>query len=196
MALSRKRQKELNRLKSDAEDLWENQKDLLDHATKVVRDASRQAANYTREEVAPRVRDTYEDRVRPAVHAGLSTARTAAGNTRDKLVEDVLPAMSSALGTALAAIEVAKNKQVREAISQASRIGRDVGTKVGIVQPKPAGPGRYILIGFGVVAVLAVAYAAYQTLRADDDLWIDDEPEPEEIEDLETVENLEKTAGE
>ncbi len=182
MALSRKRQKELNRLKAQAEDLWEDQKDLLDHASKVVRDASRQAANYTREEVAPRVRDTYEDKVRPVVNAGVSGAKSAVGTTRDKLVDDVLPAMSAALGTALAAIEVAKNKQVREAISRASKFGTDVGTKVGIVQPKPAGPGRYILIGFGVVAALAVAYAAYQTLRADDDLWIDDEPEPDEIE--------------
>ena len=176
MALSRKRQKELNRLKSQAEDLWEDQKELLDHASKVLRDASRQAAHYTREEVAPKVRETYEDRVRPAVSAGLGGVRSAAGSTREKLIEDVLPAMSSAVGTALAAIEVAKNKQVREAISRASKIGTDVGTKVGLVQPKP-GPGRYILIGFGVVAALAVAYAAWQTLRADDELWIDDEPE-------------------
>jgi len=183
MALSRKRQKELNRLKSQAEDLWEDQKDLLDHASRVVREASRQAANYSREEVAPKVRETYEDRVRPVVNTGIATARTAATSTRDKLVEDVLPAMSSALGTALAAIEVAKNKQVREAISRASKFGTEVGTKVGIVQPKPsAGPGRYILIGLGVVATLAVAYAAYQTLRADDDLWIDDEPEADEVE--------------
>ena len=56
-------------------------------------------------------------------------------------------------------------------------IGTDIGTNVGIIKPKPAGPGRYILIGVGVVAFAAVAYAAWQTLRADDDLWIDDEPE-------------------
>ena len=59
MALSRKRRKELNRLKGQAEDLWEDQKELLDHASKVVRDASRHAALYAREEVAPRVRDTF-----------------------------------------------------------------------------------------------------------------------------------------
>jgi hypothetical protein len=177
MALSRKRQKELNRLKSQAEDLWEDQKELLDHAARVVRDASRQAANYTREEVAPRVRDTYEDRVKPAVASGFAGARSAAQSTRDRLVDDVLPAMSSALGTALAAIEVAKNKQVREAISRASKIGTDVGTQVGIIKPKPVGAGRYIAIGIGVVAAAAVAYAAWQTLRADDDLWVDDEPD-------------------
>ena len=56
--------------------------------------------------------------------------------------------------------------------------GAKEGTKVGIIEPpKKSGPGKYILIGFGVVTVAAIAYAAWQTLRADDDLWIDDEPE-------------------
>jgi len=178
VALSRKRQKELNRLKSQAEDLWEEQRELLDQAARVVRDASRQAAHYTREEVGPRVRDAYEDRLKPAVASGVSSARSAAKHTRDRLVDDVLPAMSSALGTALAAIEVAKNKQVRDAITRATKLGTDVGTRVGLIQPKPSsGPGRYILIGLGVVAAAAVAYAAWQTLRADDDLWIDDDAE-------------------
>ena len=173
MALSRKRRKELSRLKGQAEDLWEDQKELLDHASKVVRDASRQAAHYAREEVGPRVRDTFEDTVKPAVSSGFRSARSAAESGRDRLVGDVLPAVTSALGTALAAIEVAKNRQVRDAISRATKIGTDVG----IIKPKPAGPGRYILIGVGVVAFAAIAYAAWQTLRADDDLWIDDEPE-------------------
>lgn len=175
MALSRKRQKELNRLKSQAEDLWENQKELLEHASKVVRDASRQAANYAREEVSPRLRDTYEDSVRPAVHSGIAGARSAASSGRDSLVHNVLPSVTSALGTALAAIEVAKNQQVRDAISRATKIGTDVGARVGLIKPKPVGPGRYLLIGIAVVAAAGVAYAAWQTLRADDDLWIDDE---------------------
>ena len=177
MALSRKRRKELKRLKSQAEDLWEDQKELLDHASKVVRDASRQAAHYAREEVSPRIRDTFEDTVKPAVGAGVRNARSAAESVRDRLVHDVLPGVTSALGTALAALEVAKNRQVRDAISKATKFGTDVGTNVGLIKPKPAGPGRYILIGVGVVAFAAVAYAAWQTLRADDDLWIDDEPE-------------------
>ena len=177
MALSRKRRKELNKLKNQAENLWDDQKELLDHAAKVVRDASRQAAHYAREEVSPRIRDTFEDTVKPAVDSGIRGARSAANTGRDRLVHDVLPGVTSALGTALAAIEVAKNQQVRDAIGRATKIGTDVGTKVGIIKPKPAGPGRYILIGVGVVAFAAVAYAAWQTLRADDDLWIDDEPE-------------------
>ncbi len=177
MALSRKRRKELLRLRSHAEALWGDQKDLLDHASKVVRDASRQAANYAREEVSPRVRDAYEDRVRPAIGAGVAGARNAAAGTRDRFVGEVLPAVSSALGTALAAIEVAKNQHVRDAIARASKYGTDLGTKAGLIKPKPAGPGRYIVIGIGLVAFAAVAYAAWQTLRADDDLWIEEEPD-------------------
>lgn len=173
MALSRKRRKELDRLKKQAEHVWDDQKELLDHAAKVVREASRQASNFAREEVGPRVKDTYEDRIVPAVGAGIAGARSAAGTARDKFTRDVLPTVTSALGTALAAIEVAKDKQVRDAISRATKLGTELGTKVGIVKPKPAGPGRYILIGLGVVAVAAVAYATWQTLRADDDLWIE-----------------------
>lgn len=177
MALSRKRRKELARLKNSAGDLWDDQKELLDHASRVVREASRQAALFAREDVAPRVRDTYEDRLRPAVASGIAGARSAASSTREKIVGDVLPGITSALGTALAAIEVAKNQQVRHAIASASKLGKDVGTKVGIIQPKSSGPGKYIAIGLGVVALGVIAYAAYQTLRADDDLWIEDEPE-------------------
>ena len=186
MALSRKRRKELNRLKSQAEDLWEDQKELIDHASKVVRDARRQAAHFAREEVAPRVRDTYEDRVRPAFESGVSSARSAARTAGKRFSDDVLPAMSGALGTALAALEVAKNREVREAISRASKGATAVGTRLGIVQPKP-GPGRYILIGIGVVAAIGVAYAAWQTLRADDELWVDDEATPVgDLDDAET----------
>ncbi|MGV8881359.1 MAG: hypothetical protein ACOH19_04330 [Rhodoglobus sp.] len=175
MALTRKQKKEFKQLKSQTEDLWDDQKELFDHASRVVREASRQASRYARQEVTPKVRDAYEDKLGPVVN----TARSAASHTRDKFVDDVLPSVTSALGTALAAIEVAKNKQVRDAISRAARFGHDVGHRVGIVQTPPpkAGVGRYVLIGFGVVAALAVGYAAYQTLRADDDLWIDDEPE-------------------
>ena len=67
MALSRKRQKELTKLKRSAEELWDEQRDALEHASAVLKDARRQAANYAREEVGPRARDTYDSRVRPAV---------------------------------------------------------------------------------------------------------------------------------
>lgn len=174
MGLSRKRQRELNRLKRTTSELWEDQKDVLEHASKVVREARRQLANVSREEVAPRVRETYESRIRPGVESGIEAGRQFAGTAKDKVTRDLLPAVSSALGTALAALEVAKDPRVRQAFGRV----RDAGRKAGIVPARPAsGPGRYILIGIGLVAAAGLAYAAWQTLRADDELWVSDDPE-------------------
>lgn len=171
MGLSRKRQRELKRLKRSAEELWDEQREAIEHASAVLRDARRQAANYAREEVGPRVRDTYEDRVRPAVRDGLRAGRSAASWGRERLSDDVLPAISGAVGSALAMLEAAKDPRVRDVVRRVSSVGQ----RAGIVQaPKSAGPGRFILIGLGVVAAAGIAYAAWQTLRADDDLWIED----------------------
>lgn len=75
MTLSRKRQRELRRLKRSAEELWEEQRDAMEHASAVLKDARRQAANYAREEIGPRVRETYEDRFKPAVATGIAATR-------------------------------------------------------------------------------------------------------------------------
>lgn len=163
MALSRKRQRELNRLKRDAEQLWDQQREAIEHASAVLKDARRQAANYAREEVGPRVRE------------GFGAARGAASSARGRFTDEVLPAITGTIGSALAVLEAAKNPRVREVVRRVSRAGQ----RAGVVTPvKSAGPGRYILIGLGLVAVVGVAYAAWQTLRADDDLWIEDLGDP------------------
>jgi hypothetical protein len=172
MGLSRKRQRELKRLKRSAEELWDEQREAIEHASAVLRDARRQAANYAREEVGPRVRDAYEDRVRPAMRDGMRAGRSAASWGRDRLTDDVVPAITGALGSALAMLEAAKDPRVRDVVRKVSRSGQRAG--VVTMPTRSAGPGRYILIGLGVVAVAGVAYAAWQTLRADDDLWIED----------------------
>ena len=138
MGLSRKRQRELNRLKRSAEELWDEQREAIEHASAVLRDARRQAANYAREEVGPRVRDTYEDRVRPAVRDGLRAGRTAASWGGERLRDDVVPAISGALGSALAMLEAAKDPRVREVVRKVSSAGQ----RAGIVQapPSPRGP--------------------------------------------------------
>lgn len=171
MGLSRKRQRELKRLKRSAEELWDEQRDAIEHASAVLRDARRQAANYAREEVAPRVRDTYEDRVRPVVRDGIRAGRQAASWGGERLRDDVVPAITGALGSALAMLEAAKDPRVRDVVRKVSRAGERAGV---VTPPKSSGPGRYILIGLGVVAAAGIAYAAWQTLRADDDLWIEE----------------------
>lgn len=163
MALSRKRQRELNRLKRDAERLWEEQREAIDHATVVLKDARRQAANYAREEIRPRIDD------------GFASARRTASSARERFTDDVLPAITGTIGSALAVLEAAKDPRVRDVVRRVSRAGEKAGV---VTMPKKSGPGKYILLGLGVVAVAGVAYAAWQTLRADDELWIEDLGDP------------------
>ncbi len=163
MALSRKRQRELKRLKRDAERLWDEQREAIDHATVVLKDARRQAANYAREEIRPRIDD------------GFATARRTASSARERFTDDVLPAITGTIGSALAVLEAAKDPRVRDVVRRVSRAGEKAGV---VTMPKKSGPGRYILLGLGVVAVAGVAYAAWQTLRADDELWIEDLGDP------------------
>jgi hypothetical protein len=188
VGLSRKRKKELTRLRGTASELWNDQKDVLEQASQVVREASKQLGHLNREEVAPRVRDAVDQHLRPGVASGVAATRSAAGTTRDKLVEDVMPAVVSALASAIAVIDAAKSPQVREAISRAGRVGSRLGSTVAPApRPKSPGPGRYILIGVGLVAVAGIAYAAWQTLRADDELWVSDESDDGEPESVVTA---------
>lgn len=200
MALSRKRKRELKRLKHSASDLWDDQRDVLEHASKVVREAGRQVGHLGRDEVAPRVRDTIDHRVKPVFASGASATRYAASHTRDKFTHEIFPTVASALASALAVIEVTKDARVRDAMKavrkagdktgnvielsskktkkKAKKLRKELSKRVGFIPPKSTpGPGRYIVIGVGVVALAGLGYAVWQTLRADDDLWISDEPE-------------------
>jgi hypothetical protein len=164
MALSRKRQKELKRLRRSAEDLWQEQRDAIDHASTVLREARRQAGNYAREEVGPRVRTAYDDRVRPVAYSA-----------RQAFSHDVLPAVSGAVGSALAVLEATRDPRVRDVVRRATSTTTRLAGKVAPVPVQKKTPvGRYIALGIGAVAVAGVLYAAWQTLRADDDLWIED----------------------
>lgn len=163
MSLSRKRKKELKRLRSSAEELWGNQQVVLEHANHVAREASRQLGNLTREEVVPRVRDGYQQYVVPAAR----TAGRAVENT-------VVPAVGNALGAVLAIGDVAQDARVRRAVGR-------IAPKALPPEKKKSGLGigGILAIGAGVVVAAGVAYAVWQTFRADDELWVaDDEPQP------------------
>jgi hypothetical protein len=169
MELSRKRRRELKKLRGSASELWDEQREVLDRATKVLGEARRQLTNVGREEIAPRVRDTVENRMLPSVAAGVVNTKQAARTARSKIVDGVMPAVSSAFGSALTLAEIAKDAKVREAVAHLRK---------GKLEPeKSSGPGRFILMAVGLVAVAGIAYAAWQTLRSDDDLWVGDEAE-------------------
>jgi hypothetical protein len=163
MSLTRKRRKALKKLQGSAEDLWLDQQAVLDRANFVVREAANQVSGLTHEEVVPRVRHAV-DSIGPVIGRNVVGAKIAAQEVRNRFASDVLPAVGNALGSAASVLHVANNPQVKAAIAK--------------TQPKKKSStpvGAYIAIGFGIVAAVGVGYALWQTLRADDELWIADE---------------------
>ena len=170
MSLSRKRRKELKRLRSSAEELWGNQQHVLEQANSVAREASRALGNLTREEFVPRVRTGYDQYVRP----GFDATRSLARNAGDAVDRTVTPTIGNALGYLMSIGDVANDARVRRALGR-------VSLRSPVVEKKGPGVGTYLAIGAGIVAAAGVAYAVWQTFRADDELWVaDDEPTPAE----------------
>jgi hypothetical protein len=162
ISLSRKRKKELRRLQGQANDLWDAQQHLLGEAATVAREAGRQLGNFNREHVVPVVNEQYDARVRPYVDRGYKIGR--------QIVNDrVVPALGAAAGTALSVVDAANAKR------------RELAQNAGFVVEPPKksggiGAGGIIAILLGVAAAVGIAYAAWQTLRADDELWVADDP--------------------
>ncbi|KQM16712.1 DNA helicase [Plantibacter sp. VKM Ac-2880] len=169
MSLSRKRRKELKKLKGSAADLWDSQQDVLNHANEVAREVSRQLGNFSKEQVAPVVRDTYEHRVVPTVDRGIKYSRNAVDGVKHGISHGVVPAVGGVVGTVLSIGDIAKDTRVQSALRRLHVPEQVLPAKKG------AGAGTVIAIGLGVLAAAGVAYAVWQTFRADDELWVSDE---------------------
>ena len=170
LSLSKQRVQELDRLKAEAQALLAQQQEVLAQATTLAQFAGRQAQHLTREQVVPRVRDGYASYVIPV-----------AGRAGEVVNHTIVPAIGTALGTALSVADIANDTRVKAAVQRV----RDAADKVaGRAAPEPApkkrGVGGYIALAVGVAALAGVAYAVWQTFRADDELWVADEPDDAE----------------
>lgn len=167
MNLSRKRQRELKKLRSLAESVLDQQKEVLGHAGSVLHEATRQARFLGDEVVAPRV-DSAFSTVRPTVDRGVLAAQRAA----DQVRRVATPVVAAALANA-----VRKLDQI-EQHSSANELRR-FGEKSGLLEPerRKRNLGSVIAIGLGVVAAAGVGYAIWQAFRTDDELWIAPENE-------------------
>ena len=158
MNLSRKRKKELRKLQDDAGQLWEAQQVLVGHAADIAREAGRQLGNFNREQVVPVVHDAYSKRVAPTVDRGIKIGK--------HVVDDkVVPIVGGVVGTALSAWDVANHKRqglMHKAAPAPKKQGMGLGAVVAIV--------------LGAAAAIGVVVAAWQALRADDELWVADDP--------------------
>lgn len=212
MGLSRKQRKELKKLRKSASSVWGDQREVLEHASAVLRDAGRQLGDVSKQEVAPRVRGVVDDRVAPVLSSTYHAGRTVAHDVKHKVTDDLLPGVSAVVASALASLESGRDevqkgadklgrkastkagqlgkhasrtadsfnktasKRISDASAKASKAYGSVSSKVG-VKPKKSGLGfgGWTLIVLGAALVAGIAYAAWQTLRADDELWVLDE---------------------
>ncbi|MGH1550069.1 hypothetical protein ACRAWB_13215 [Leifsonia poae] len=176
MSLTRKRQKELKRLRSGAEELWSQQQEVLANANALAAEARKQAAYYTREEIGPRVREGYDQYVVPTAQAAKDTAGRYAGQAREKVVRDVIPAVGTVVGTALSVVDHARAARSAAFAGDFQKARKELSKKVK-VEPQKSGPGAggVIAIGLGLIAAVGLLYAVWQTFRADDELWVADE---------------------
>ncbi|MBD3943516.1 DNA helicase [Microbacterium sp. NEAU-LLC] len=158
MSLSRKRKKELEKLQKQAGNLWEAQQVLVGEAATVAREAGRQLGNYGREQVAPQVQAGYDKYAAPYVDKGKKVFNGT-----------VIPAAGAVVGSALSVWDAANEQRSRLA-------GVRGPAPVVVPAKKGIGAGGVIAIILGVAAAVGVLYAAWQTLRADDELWVADDP--------------------
>ncbi|WP_423921073.1 hypothetical protein ACPEEZ_00055 [Frigoribacterium sp. 2-23] len=171
MPLSRKQKKELKKFKKHAFDVWSEQKVVFDHAGKFVGDVRDSAVKAANKEVVPRVQKAVDQNVRPAVATGLAAGSHYATVAQDRLKHDVYPTFSKLLDN----VDLANDPRVQKAVKKAKKQGKKVAKKYTPAKKSGPGVGGVLLIGVGVVALGALVFAAVQTLRADDELWVADD---------------------
>ncbi|HAQ59930.1 MAG TPA: DNA helicase [Microbacterium sp.] len=188
MSLSRKRKKELRKLQDSANKVWQTQQVLVGEAAGIAREARRQLGNYSREQVAPAVQATYDQRLAPVVHK-------SAAVSRDVLEHRVVPAVGGVVGSALSVWDAANDTRSRlasgrgfalpdarmmgkKADAYSKKATKAMSKKLPALEPQRSGisTGSVIALVLGVIAAAGVLYAAWQTLRADDELWVADDP--------------------
>ena len=171
MSLSRKRKKELRKLQTQANSLWEAQQVLVE------RSRDRRARS------EPAARQLQPGAGRPA-GAGAGTTGTprptstrASRFSKQVLNDRVVPAAGAVVGSALSVWDAANDTRAQAGLRSRHRAVQGVlqGCRRVPVKSGP-GAGGVIAIILGVAAALGILYAAWQTLRADDELWVADDP--------------------
>lgn len=186
MNLSRKRKKELRKLQNQAGKLWEAQQIIAGEAADVAREAGRQLGNYNREHVVPAAQAAYGRYAAPVIDRSVRYGQHV-------LSDKVVPTAGALVGSALSVWDAAGETRARIAEGRgielpdakkyrkkAEKYGKKATARLSQYVPAEKksgiGAGGVIAILLGVAATVGVLYAAWQTLRADDELWVADDP--------------------
>lgn len=158
---SRKQKKELKKLQKSAAQLWEKQQVVAGEAASLARVAGKQARRFGQEKLIPAAHEKYEEYVSPYVEKARPYAERGYASSKHAVETRVAPALGSLAGRAAGAWDAARQAAGRTVVEPPKK-------------KRKAGPVLAVLLGLG--AALGIAYVAWQTLRADDELWVADDP--------------------
>ncbi|MBT2502167.1 hypothetical protein [Curtobacterium sp. ISL-83] len=181
--IPRKRRKQIKKLKGKTAALLGEQRKVLEHANAILAEARSHAADAARKDIAPRVQNAIDNGIRPAVATGVHAATSAAQTASHRFQTEVVPGLVSTAGSVLSVRDLVQDPRVQKIVKDAQKKGKNAkkaAAKVSVNDKKGIGFGGVALIIVGIVAVAGAAYAAYQTLRADDDLWVADDADTAE----------------
>lgn len=160
MELSRKRRRELRRLRKEAEELLNEQRIVLGHAGTVVQNAGKQAKLLSDEHLQPRINDAVAA-ARPKIERSLACAKKSAERVRTVTA----PFVTASLLRIINQLDRLEDKAAANTV-------RQFAERTGYV--KPAKKRRFGTV-FGVLVTIATAgigYLVWQAFRDDDDLWV------------------------
>lgn len=161
MSLSRKRRRELKKLRSHTEDLIDEQREVLERAGTVLHEATRQAKKLSDEHVAPRVDEALES-IRPQLDRGVASAR----RTADRVRLFTAPLVAGALASTVKTLDRIESRDTAKQL-------RTFAEQRGLMKPeKKRRAGSIFAIGLGVAAAVGVGYALWQAFRTDDEMWV------------------------
>jgi hypothetical protein len=210
-------EKQVKRLKKDAQRLWVDQQALLTRANGLGRTASPHVQRYAKgriDQVVPGTTTLVTEKVVPAVSkVGKAASTYVVSTTKDGFTGVLMPAVTSSMAAAVALAQEAaarlgvsetvteQGKKLTASLGSVTKAGHVDGAKGGVKLRAAAKAGRAaakggakvaakkksggssssggiggvlgILLGVGLLA--GIGYAIWQTLRADDDLWVADE---------------------
>ena len=138
-------------IRREAQAILREQQRILAQASSVARHATHEFGRYAQDEVFPRI---------------ASGSRRGVNSARNAIVDDVLPAVGAAVGAALNLLD---GKAPKGAVSAARKALSGSSSTKGASGP---GVGAVVAVGIGVAALIGIGYIAYQTFRADDELWV------------------------
>lgn len=163
MKLSRKRRRELRRLRHEAQELLEQQRVVLGQAGEVLQSAGLQARRLSDEHLQPRVKDAV-DAARPTVDRGIAYARQSARNIK----RFTAPVVTATLQRAIRTLDDLESHDTAKQV-------RGFAERTGYLKPEKKSAGGIIALGLGVIAAAGVGLALWQAFRTDDELWISPE---------------------